>query len=161
MGNNTGVTPNGVQRGWVDTLRPLTVPSAGRGALVGRIGNSDAATPFLVGADGTVLVPFSGRLYLGINQDHDAGSRRQISGTYRPHRGQHGDLQRRGCRQEQLRLQAAVRRNSTRSLPYRVTDKPEGGNPGDLVNFVIVGSQEQVTKALKDAGWLPGRQDQH
>jgi|ERR1035437_1097048 hypothetical protein len=53
MGNNTGVTPNGVQRGWWDTLRPLTVPSAGRGALVGRIGNSDAATPFLVGADGT------------------------------------------------------------------------------------------------------------
>ncbi len=69
MGNNTGVTPNGVQRGWVDTLRPLTLPSAGRGALVGRVGTSDAATPFLVGADGTVLVPFSGRLYLGINQD--------------------------------------------------------------------------------------------
>ena len=42
-----------------------------------------------------------------------------------------------------------------KSLPYRVTDKAEGGNPGDLVNFVIVGSQEQVTKALKDAGWIP------
>ena len=35
-----------------------------------------------------------------------------------------------------------------------MTDKPEGGNPGDLINFVIVGSQEQVTSALKDAGWL-------
>ena len=67
--SNTGVTPHGVQRGWLDTLRPLTVPSAGRGALVGRIGNSDAATPFLVGADGTVLAPIAGRLYLGINQD--------------------------------------------------------------------------------------------
>src|SRR6516164_5285422 len=59
MGNNSGITPAGAQRGWVDTLRPLMVPSAGRGALVGRVGNSDAATPFLVGADGTVLVPFS------------------------------------------------------------------------------------------------------
>src|ERR1039458_2800013 len=37
MGNNTGVTPNGVQRGWVDTLRALTLPSVGRGALeIGR-----------------------------------------------------------------------------------------------------------------------------
>ena len=41
MGKDTGITPNGVQRGWLDTLRPLTVPSAGRGALVGRFGNSD------------------------------------------------------------------------------------------------------------------------
>ena len=29
MGNNTGITPNGVQRGWVDTLRPLTVTQRG------------------------------------------------------------------------------------------------------------------------------------
>ena len=36
-----------------------------------------------------------------------------------------------------------------KSLPYRVTDKPEGGNPGDLVNFVIVGSQEQVTECAE------------
>ena len=57
MGNNTGVGPAGAERGWVDTLRPLMVPSAGRGTLVGRIGNSDAATPFVVGADATVVVP--------------------------------------------------------------------------------------------------------
>ncbi len=37
MGNNTGVTADGAQRGWVDTLRALMVPSAGRGALVGRV----------------------------------------------------------------------------------------------------------------------------
>ena len=82
MGNNTGVTPNGVQRGWVDTLRPLTVPSAGRGALVGRIGNSDAATPFLVGADGTVLAPFCRTVVSGYQSGPDPGSRRQIPGTY-------------------------------------------------------------------------------
>src|ERR1700739_1491433 len=66
MGNNTGVTADGAARGWTDTLRALPVPSAGRGALVGRIGNSDAATPFLVGADGTVQAPIAGRLYLAI-----------------------------------------------------------------------------------------------
>ena len=82
MGNNTGVTPNGVPRGWVDTLRPLTLPSAGRGALVGRIGNSDAATPFLVGADGTILVPFAGRLYLGINQDQTQAPDGKLPGAH-------------------------------------------------------------------------------
>ena len=36
-------------------------------------------------------------------------------------------------------------------LPTRVADKQ--GTPGDMVNFVLVGSQEQIEKALKAAGW--------
>ncbi len=154
MGNNTGVTPNGVQRGWVDTLRPLMVPSAGRGALVGRVGNSDAATPFVVGADGTILVPFAGRLYLGINQDQTQAP----DGSYKVH------IDRIASSAATASGAAAGKGNYDfkplfatldKSLPYRVTDKPEGGNPGDLVNFVIIGSQEQVTNALKAAGWIP------
>jgi hypothetical protein len=39
-------------------------------------------------------------------------------------------------------------------LPYRVTDQAQGGHPGDLVNFVIVGTQEQVTSALKASAWI-------
>ena len=69
MGNNSGITADGAARGWTDTLRALTVPSAGRGALVGRIGDSNAATPFLIGADGTVMAPIAGELYLTINSD--------------------------------------------------------------------------------------------
>src|SRR6266567_1184279 len=63
--DKTGVSPTGSERGWKDTLRALTVPSAGRGALVGQIGNDRAATPFLIGADETVLAPVAGRLYHG------------------------------------------------------------------------------------------------
>ena len=148
MGKNTGVTADGVQRGWVDTLRPLMVPSAGRGALVGRVGNSDTATPFVVGADGTVTVPVAGRLYLGINQD----ATQAPDGKYEVH-----------IDRTPASAAAATKSNYDfkplfaqldAKLPYRVSDKPEGGNPGDLVNFVIVGSQEQVTNALKTAGWL-------
>src|ERR1700689_721977 len=69
MGNSTGITAEGATRGWTDTLRALMVPSAGRGALVGRIGDSDAATPFFIGADGTVNAPIAGKLYLAINTD--------------------------------------------------------------------------------------------
>ena len=148
MGKDTGITAAGATRGWVDTLRPLMVPSAGRGALVGRIGNSDAATPFVVGTDGTVTVPVSGRLYLGINQD----ATQAPTGQFRVH-----------IDRTATTAAAAAKTNFDfktlfaqldAKLPYRVGDKPEGGNPGDLVNFVLVGSQEQVTTAFKDAGWL-------
>ncbi len=147
MGKDTGVTPAGAQRGWVDTLRPLMVPSAGRGALVGRIGNSDAATPFVVGADSTVTVPVAGRLYLGINQDLTEAP----TGSYTVHIDRTpGSAAATKSNYDFKPLFAQI----DAKIPYRVTDKPEGGNPGDLINFVIVGSQQQVTSALKDAGWL-------
>jgi len=37
------------------------------------------------------------------------------------------------------------------SLPTRVADKD--GTPGDMVNFVLIGSREQVVQALNAAGW--------
>ena len=39
----------------------------------------------------------------------------------------------------------------TEELPTRVTDKD--GTPGDMVNFVLVGSREEVEKTLEAAGW--------
>src|SRR5271166_3761705 len=148
MGKDTGITPAGAQRGWVDTLRRLMVPSAGRGALVGRIGDSDAATPFVVGADGTVTVPVAGRLYLGINQD----ATQSPNGKYEVHIARTpGTAVAAGKSNYDFKPLFA---ELDAKIPYRVTDKPEGGNPGDLINFAIVGSQEQVTKAFKDAGWL-------
>jgi hypothetical protein len=154
MGNNSGITADGAARGWVDTLRALTVPSAGRGALVGRVGNSDAATPFLVGADGTVQVPIAGRLYLGINQD----STQTPDGKYEVH------IDRVAASTATASGVAASQNNYDfkplfaeldAKLPYRVSDQAQGGNPGDLVNFVLVGTQQQVTDALKAAAWIP------
>ncbi len=154
MGNNSGVTANGVARGWVDTLRALMVPSAGRGALVARIGNSDAATPFFIGADGTVQAPVAGRLYLGINQD----SMQTPDGKYEVH------IDRTSTSAATASGAAASQSNYDferlfaeldAKLPYRVSDRAQGGNPGDLVNFVIVGTQQQVSNALKTAAWIP------
>jgi hypothetical protein len=154
MGNNSGVTANGVARGWVDTLRALMVPSVGRGALVGRIGNSDAATPFFIGADGTVQAPIAGRFYLGINTD----SMQTPDGKYEVHID-------RTATNAATASGVAARQSMydfkplfavlNAKLPYRVSDQAQGGNPGDLVNFVIVGSQQQVTDALKAAAWIP------
>ena len=153
MGNNSGITAAGAARGWVDTLRALMVPSAGRGALVGRIGNSDAATPFFIGADGTLQAPIAGRLYLGINQD----STQTPDGKYEVHidRTASSTATASGAAASQGKYDfKPLFAELNAKTPYRVTDQAQGGNPGDLVNFVIVGSQQQVTNALKAAGWI-------
>src|SRR6266849_3302633 len=66
MGKTCG--PGGQNRGFRDLLKAYPVNEAGLGALVGRIGSSDAAQPFLVGASKQMQVPHAGRLFLGINQ---------------------------------------------------------------------------------------------
>ncbi len=154
MGKNTGITADGAQRGWVDTLRPLLVPSAGRGALVGRVGNSDAATPFFIGANGTVQAPIAGRLYLAINADPT----QTPDGEYKVHidrtASSTATASGAAASQNKYNFQPLFTELDAK-LPYRVTDKAEGGNEGDLVNFVLVGTQDQVTNALKAAGWIP------
>ena len=52
---------------------------------MGRIGDSSAATPFFIGADGTVLAPIAGKLYLNINSD----SMQTPSGKYDVHIDRH------------------------------------------------------------------------
>jgi len=152
-----GVGPEGAQRGWADTLRALSVSSAGRGALVGQIGNDRAATPFLVGADGTITAPTTGRLYLGVNQDQFS---KPTAGKFEVH-----------IDRTPATVAAANMTNYDfkplfavidQKLPYRVTDQAApGGNEGDLVNFVLVGSEKQVTEAFKAAGWvLPDKTNQ-
>ena len=151
--DRSGVTAEGAERGWKDTMFALTVPSAGRGALVGQFCNGAAATPFYIGADGTVLVPIDCRLYLGINRNGIAAP----TGKFQVHID----------RVAAAAAPSGAVANSSKydftslfteldqKLPYRISDQPaEGGNPGDLMNFVLVGSQEQVTNAFSAAGWV-------
>ena len=151
-----GVTPAGAPREWKDTLRDLTVPSAGRGALVGQVGSERFATPFSIGADGTVTIMVSGRLYLGVNQD----SYYSATGKYVVH------IDRTAAPKVAANANnynfAPLYKVLDANLPYRVTDQAAaGGNEGDLVNFVIVGSEKQVTAAFKAAGWvLPDKTNQ-
>jgi hypothetical protein len=153
MGNNQGITADGAQRGWVDTLRALMVPSAGRGALVGRIGDSPAATPFFIGQDGTVQAPIAGRLYLGINAD----STQTPNGSYEVHidRTSTSGATASGAAASQGKYDfQSLFAQLDKQLPARVSDSADGGNPGDLVNFAFIGTPDQVTAALKAAGWI-------
>src|SRR5260370_5359622 len=63
--------PDGLPRGFKDLLRVLPFNEAGRGALIGRIGDKDIAQPFVIGARPSVLAPVSCRLRGRINQTAD------------------------------------------------------------------------------------------
>src|SRR5712692_5508622 len=63
--------PEGLPRGFRDLLRILPLNQAGRGALIGRIGDADIAEPFLIGPKIEILARVHGRLFLGINQQNE------------------------------------------------------------------------------------------
>jgi len=142
-------TPDGLTRGFKDLIRILPFNDAGRGAVIGRIGDKDVAQPFLIGVKRDVVAPSGGRLSIAINQtSSDTGD-----GTYKVHILVYPP--------EKAATLVAVRSvtdiagvdNSLfAKIPRRISDK--AGNPGDMVNFVILGSQADVEKVFKTAGWV-------
>jgi hypothetical protein len=143
-GANQANGAGGLPRGFADLLRNLPVNSAGRGALVGRIGSSEAARPFLVGESMKRQVPVSGRLFIAINETQFD----QASGSF------HVSIERTAAaKAEKADVHVpAFPQALIDSIPLRVTDP--NGAPGDRVNFILIGSQEQVQSALKAAGWV-------
>ncbi len=142
-------TPNGIARGFKDLLRNLPFNEAGRGAVLGRIGDKDTSQPFLIGAKRDLVSPISGRLSVGINQlSSDTGD-----GTYAVRIEIYP-------RDANSILYAAKAVSSIRGvdnhlfskIPRRIADK--AGDPGDMVNFLIIGSQDAMEKAFTTAGWV-------
>lgn len=136
--------PAGLPRSFTDLTRVLPLNDAGRGALLGRIGSNSAARPFLIGEQSTTKTPIDGRLFLAINQS----ALDEASGAY------HVVI---------MRTAAATTgpanvtvpffpRSLIDSIPKQVSDAKDA--PGDRVNFIIIGSQEQMQAAFKAAGWV-------
>jgi hypothetical protein len=141
--------PDGLNRGFKDLLRILPFNGAGRGALIARVGDADYAQPFLLGSNKDVVSPVGGKLWIGINQSaSDTGE-----GSY----------------EVELKILPAeatgswglatpvdnipgVDNSLFAKIPRRISDKT--GNPGDMVNFLILGTEEQMRKVFKAAGWV-------
>ena len=142
------VTPAGLARGWKDLLRQFPLNGAETGALIGRVSALDASVPFLIGDRGSVTMPTSGRLFLRLNASAD------LEGTGRFEVKLRQDSSAKaGVAGSPREMKMDLRPEMFAALPRRVTDRE--GNPGDMVNFALVGSLEQVNAAFAAAGWVP------
>src|SRR5437870_10404598 len=135
--------PDGLARGFRDLLRILPFNEAGRGALIGRIGDKDVAQPFLIGARRDVVAPVSGRLSIGINEagdDTGAGTYVIRIEVYTPEGGNKRVVA------KQVNSLPGIDKNLFAKIPRRVSDKD--GNPGDMVNFLILGSEAAMQRVF-------------
>jgi len=146
--------PAGLARGFADLLHQYPVNDAGHGAVIARIGDAAYAQPFLVGASKEYDVPVAGRLYLGINQSKSEGA--SATGSFKVQI----DLLAEGLSTAAATTAggpadapiAGITPQLLAEIPRRVTD-PDG-NPGDMVNVFLVGTQDQVLQAFAAAGWV-------
>ena len=136
--------PEGLPRGFMDLVKNFPLNEAGRGTLIGRIGTNDAARPFLISAQYSGTAWIAGELFVNVNQtslDH-------ASGSY------HVTIERSAAPAIAIQTASvpAFTQSMIDSIPRRVSDP--NGAPGDRVNFILIGSQDQVQGALKAAGWV-------
>lgn len=147
-------TPDGLDRGWKDLLRQFPLNQAKTGALVGRVSDMGASTPFLIGAKSSVVMPTSGHLYLRANVSDDLVGTGSFNVTIKP------DVTVRS--QDKASTDVSVTPSPALTsllspalftkIPRRVGD--ENSAPGDMVNFALIGTEAQIKAAFKSAGWV-------
>ncbi|HMD99374.1 MAG TPA: LssY C-terminal domain-containing protein [Terriglobia bacterium] len=144
--------PNGLARGWADLVHQYAVKDAGHGALIGRIGSDAYAQAFLVGASKEYDVPVAGRLFLGINQGMSEASTADGSFQVKIEILDEGSANATNAGGPAETRLPGITRDLLSKIPRRVSD-PDG-RPGDMVNVLIVGTEDQVVQVFTTAGWV-------
>lgn len=160
------VTAEGVTRGWKDLLRQFPDNGSPTGALVARIGSDPSVVPFGVGENKALQVTTSGELFLRINASSDLTP----DGAYTVALKLTHETAK-----AKVKVPAATAASSLKTvspsalspsalspstlspslfdtIPRRVRDQQN--NPGDMVNFALIGTEAQVMKAFENAGWV-------
>ncbi len=132
--NVSSVNAAGANRGFRDLIKAYPVNDAGQGALIGRIGSTDTATPFLVGRSKSWTAPRAGRLFLSVNK----------SGNDAPDGSFHVKIEfsSRGPDVSESKKDAAPPKIGVElidRIPRRVVDAQ--GNQGVITNFVVLGDE--------------------
>ena len=146
--------PDGLTRGFEDLIHEYSVTDAGHGSLIGRLGDNDGAQPFAIGASSDYEAPVGGRLFLGINQSlkDAAGAKGNFQvkiAVINPGLSSAAAIAIGGPPETPV---PSITPAILAEVPRRVSD-PQG-KPGDMVNILIVGTQEQVVKVFTAAGWV-------
>ena len=142
--------PTGIPRGLADLIHEYAVPNGGHGELIGRLGSADTGEAFEIGSGITYTAPVAGRLFLGINQSmkdaQEATGSFQVTIDVR----EQGSTTSVGGPTETT--VPGVTPALLESLPRRVSD--EKHNPGDMLNILLVGDEDEVVKVFTTAGWV-------
>ena len=144
--------PDGLPRGFADLIHQYAVHDAGHGALIGRIGSDSYSQAFLIGASKEYDVPVAGHLFLGINQSMSEAS--TADGSFHAkvevlNEGSSDATNAGGPAETRL---PGVTPDLLGKIPRRVSDP--AGAPGDMVNVLIVGTQDQMLQVFSTAGWV-------
>jgi hypothetical protein len=144
--------PDGLTRGWADLTHQYAVKDAGHGALIGRIGSEAYSQAFLVGASKEYDVPVAGRLFLGINQSVSEASTADGSFHVKIEVLDEGSADATNAGGPMETRVPGITPAFLSKIPRRISD-PEG-RPGDMVNVLIVGTQDQVVQVFTAAEWV-------
>src|SRR5579864_1007105 len=144
--------PDGLPRGFADMVHQYAVGSAGHGALIGRIGSESYAQAFLVGASKEYEVPVAGRLFLGINQSAKDASVATGSFQVKIEVLNEGSSEAANAGGPAETRVSGITQDLLGKIPRRVSDP--ANNPGDMVNVLIVGTQDQVVQVFTNGGWV-------
>lgn len=144
--------PDGLPRGWADLIHQYAVKDAGHGALIGRIGSDAYAQPFLVGASKEYDVPVAGRLFLGINQSMSEASTADGSFHITIEVLDEGSADATSAGGPVETRLPGITPDLLSKIPRRNSDP--NGKPGDMVNVLLVGTQDQVLQVFTTAGWV-------
>jgi hypothetical protein len=143
--------PDGLSRNFKDLIRVLPFNGGGRGAVIGRIGDADSSQAFLLGASKETVSPIVGRFALGINQEkNDTGD-----GSYTVHVDVYTADESAGSIRAISKVvdsMPGIDNDLFSKIPRRVADK--AGNPGDMVNFLVLGSEAAMQNVFTAAGWV-------
>jgi hypothetical protein len=151
MSDGRKATPDGVDRGWKDLIRQFPSNQAKAGALIGRVSDIGASVPFSIGASGKIPMPTTGKLYLCVNVSSDLA----FTGDYTVNIKFEAVPKAKASTTPVVPISSVIAPSVFADIPRRVSDVANGeGNPGDMVNFALVGTKEQVQAAFKAAGWV-------
>jgi hypothetical protein len=139
--------PAGIARGFADLIHQYAVPNGGHGELIGRLGSGDA---FEVGESATYVAPVAERLFLGINQSLKDAEQATGSFQVKIEVLEQGTVMTIGGPAETTI--SGITPDLLASLPRRVSD--QNHSPGDMVNILLIGSEDEVVKVFSTAGWV-------
>lgn len=152
--NGKSFGPDGLPRSIKDVVHEYAVPEGTHGAVIAQVGSGAEAHPVVIGESNEYEAPVAGRLFIGINQsmkDADGamgGFQIRVEVLSGGFRGAAAVLLG-GPPETHI---PGITSTLLAKIPRRVSDKK--GHPGDMVNALLIGTEEEVLQVFAAGEWV-------